>query len=123
MFRLNPPTFSKTQAYLQGLANKNFRNVLRSVGQYGVDRLSEMTPIDTGETASSWSYDITIRRGRAFIVWTNSVMAGSTPLVILLRYGYGTGTGGYVRARNFITPAMEEVLAEIQDKIAAEVIR
>jgi len=38
-------------------------------------------------------------------------------VVILLQYGHGTGTGGYVRGRDFINPAIKPVF----DKIANDV--
>jgi hypothetical protein len=44
-------------------------------------------------------------------------MAGSTPVAILLQYGHGTGTGGYVQGRDFINPAAKPVM----DQIAADV--
>ena len=92
---------------------------LHKIGALGVNQLSGHTPVDTGQTASSWNYEITASRGGYTIVWTNSVTAGRVPLVVLIRYGHATGTGGYVSARNFITPA----LLGIQKILLGEIVK
>jgi hypothetical protein len=36
-----------------------------------------------------------------------------TPVAILLHYGHGTGTGGYVKGTEFINPAIVPIFEEI----------
>lgn len=43
-------------------------------------------------------------------------MAGK-PLAIMLQYGHGTGTGGYVRGRDYINPAMKPIFDQIADEM------
>jgi hypothetical protein len=38
------------------------------------------------------------------------------PIAILIQYGHGTGTGGYVQGRDYIMPAIRPIF----DKMAAE---
>ena len=121
MITIQVPSFTKTISYLVGLQNKKFLKALSEIGELGVKRLSAETPRDTGETAASWSYQIRPTRRGYEIVWINSVMAGEAPLVVLIRYGHATGTRGYVQGRNFITPAYQQILSEVLDRIAAEV--
>lgn len=121
MITVQVPSFAKTIAHLVRLKNKKFMETLAGIGDLGVKRLAENTPKDTGVTSESWSYEIK-RTSRGYqIIWTNSVMAGSAPLVVLIRYGHSTGTGGYVKGRNFISPAYQQILSEVLDRIATEV--
>lgn len=109
---------SKTEAYLRGLSKKlDVRSQLEAAGQAGVNALSAATPKDSGETAASWSYQVTGSRGSWTITWTNSHMAGKTPVAIMLQMGHGTGTGGWVEGRDYINPAIKPIM----DKIARDV--
>lgn len=91
-------------------------DALHSYGRLGVEALAAATPVDSGVTASSWSYRITGGKGkRPSIEWFNDHVDGTgTPIVILLQYGHGTGTGGYVQGYDFINPAMQPIFDEIQ---------
>jgi hypothetical protein len=121
--KMTRPTFKRTTKRLENLNRIKFDNILREFGDRGVRALAAATPVDTSQTANSWSYKL-IQNGEHYkISWSNSVMAGSVPLVILLQYGHGTGTGGYVSGRNFINPALEPIYAELKRRLIAEVIR
>lgn len=111
-------TPGKTEAYLAKLRNTDIASQLDRYGRMGVAALSNATPVDSGASAHSWDYKI-VRSGKSFTIeWHNShVTDDGTPVVILLQYGHGTGTGGYVQGRDFINPAMRPVM----DQIAAEV--
>lgn len=102
-------TLSQTENLFKGLS---------ALGERGVNALAANTPADTGLTASAWGYDLEISGRTSRITWTNSsVTSDGQPIVIMLQYGHGTGTGGYVRGRDFINPA----IAPIFDKIAEDV--
>lgn len=107
----------KTEAWLEKLSRGDFYKALERMGHEGVVALAGATPVDSGVTASSWSYNVKRTRSSATITWTNSHVVGGTPLVIMLQYGHGTGTGGYVQGRDFINPAIRPVF----DRIANEV--
>lgn len=109
--------FKNTERRLQRLAKGDVFSTLDSYGKEGVAALQSATPSETGATASAWSYQILKESGKYTIAWTNSVDAGGTPLVILLQYGHGTGTGGYVQGRDFINPAIQPIF----DRILTEV--
>jgi len=110
-------SFKNTEGWLKKLAKSDFYSKMDEYGRRGVMALSSATPVDSGETATSWYYEIARKNGYTSIEWRNSHMAGSTPVAILLQYGHGTGTGGYVQGRDFINPAIQPVM----DKIAADV--
>ena len=108
--------FKKTEKFLRSLSEGDIFKTLDRFGQQGVAALSAATPVDSGETAASWYYEITRARSSWTITFINSVMAGNAPLAILLQYGHGTGTGGYVQGRDYINPAIQPVFDRIADE-------
>lgn len=118
MIRLNSRgNFQKTRSSLERMVRGDIFSQLDQYGKLGVQALSLATPVDTSLTANSWAYRI-IRGKRPGIEWynTNNTSTG-TPVAILIQYGHGTGTGGYVMGRDYINPAMRPIF----DKIAADV--
>jgi len=113
--------FKNTEKFFSAAQKLDVRNILHPYGALGVSALAAATPADTGETASSWSYSINVTRRGFTLSWTNSVIAGSVPLVILLQYGHGTGTGGYVEGRDFINPAVKPIFDKIAESAFKEV--
>lgn len=97
----------------------------RALNQYakqGVDALASVTPVESGATAASWSYEIQIRGGSASIFWTNSHLdPAGTPIAVMLQYGHGTGTGGYVQGRDYINPAIRPIFDQIANAVWKEV--
>ena len=110
-------SFKRVERRLRKLSTGEIFRRLDRYGQDGVAALSSATPVDSAETASSWDYKVTHSKGAWSIAWTNSHMAGGTPVAILLQYGHGTGTGGYVQGRDYINPAMRPVFNKIADNV------
>ena len=113
--------FRKTSNWLKNLKNRRFLSKLDKYGQKGVDALSEATPVDTGETASSWYYKITQSDYSTSVVWSNSNVNKGVNIAIILQYGHGTGTGGYVEGRDYINPAMRPIFDEMTEAMWKEV--
>ncbi len=88
-------------------------------GREGVAALAAATPVDTGATAASWYYRIENQKGSVTISFYNSNIQNGVPIAIILQYGHGTGTGGWVQGRDYINPAIQPVF----DKIAREAWR
>jgi hypothetical protein len=40
---------------------------------------------------------------------------------VLIQYGHGTGTGGYVEGIDYINPAMRPIFDEIVERVVKEV--
>lgn len=112
----NSGDFEKTSKFLKGLQEKRFLKKLDVWGRQGVEALSSATPVDTGLTAASWDYEIHHSKGSVELVWTNSNTNKGVSIALLLQYGHGTGSGGYVQGRDYINPAMRPIF----DKIAEE---
>lgn len=104
--------------FLKEMQAQSEFDAIEMYAQKGVDYLSRATPHGTGETANSWYYEIKQTRGGYTVSWLNSHKDDQgTPVVILIQYGHGTGTGGYVQAVDFINPATNEIFTEITDAI------
>lgn len=91
----------------------------------GVDALSRETPVDTGKTAKSWSYEIVYGKNEVKIVWTNGNMAENTdiPVAMLIQYGHATRNGGYVMGVDYINPALSKVFEKMADTAWREVTK
>lgn len=105
--------YSKTTKYLQRLKQIRQSGILEKYGEKGVSVLASATPVDTGLTASSWNYRIDNSKGKATITFINSNIQNGVPIAIILQYGHGTGTGGWVQGRDYINPAIQPVFDQI----------
>jgi hypothetical protein len=114
-------SFKNTESFLKKNHRRNLVNILNRYGQKGVAALAAATPSETGETARSWYCEIETVRDGARMTWHNSHMAGNTPVVVLIQYGHGTGTGGYVQGRDFINPAIRPIFDQIANDVWMEV--
>jgi hypothetical protein len=116
-------SFKNTERLCAKLSKGNYLNNLDRFGKEGVNALSKATPIDSAETSTSWDYQIKRSKGSTSIIWTNSHLTNDgAPVAILLQYGHGTGTGGYVQGRDYINPAMKPVFDKIAENVRKEVI-
>lgn len=116
-------SFNTTDRYLRRLSSGELFATLSKYGEIGVSALSAFTPTDTGLTSASWSYTIKQSTGYYSIRWHNSNEVAGTPLAVLLQYGHGTGTGGYVQGRDFIMPAMRPIFDQIAEEAWREVTK
>ena len=110
-------TWKNTESYLTGLLHLNFQQVLAKSGQRGVEALASVTPRDSGLAASSWSYEIKGDLSSFEIYWFNTDIEGGFPVAFALRYGHGTGTGGYIPPNNFVSPAIRPIFDQIEADI------
>lgn len=119
MFRLKTSgSFKNTERFFKRMTKGDLFRSLDHYGQKGVDALRANTPVDSGITASSWDYAIIRNRNSYSIAWTNSSkISTGAPIVILLQYGHGTGTGGYVQGQDFINPATKAIFDEIAEEV------
>lgn len=110
--------FSKTTDFLKKAQDNGPRimRVLEQYGKAGVVALEKATPVESALTANSWNYVVEKTRSGYSITWTNTNLVDGVPIAILLQYGHGTGTGGYVQGQDFINPALRPIF----DKISTE---
>ena len=113
--------FKNTEAMLKKSLGSDWMSILEAYGRQGVQELAAATPIDSGETASSWDYEIVREDGRISVVWNNSHINNGVNIAVILQYGHGTGTGGYVVGRDYINPALRPIFDSMADAAWKEV--
>lgn len=113
--------FKKTEKFLEKARSLRMREFLSPYGRKGVELLEAATPKDSGKTAASWEYEIVSTDGETTIVWSNSNVNKGVNIAIILQYGHGTGTGGYVQGRDYINPALQPLFDEIAQNAWREV--
>ena len=107
----------KTQAFLQKMAEDNLLEDLAYLAQQGVIALSTTTPIDSGLTAASWSYEIDLYGDGVRIIWSNSHVEDGVNIAVILQYGHATGTGGYISGVDYINPAIQPIFTQIAEDV------
>ena len=109
--------FKNLEKFLRTVSSGDIYSKLDSLARQGVAALASATPVDTSLTAASWDYEIKRSRGSCSITWTNSHTVDGTPVAIMLQYGHGTGTGGYVQGEDYINPALRPIFNKIADSV------
>lgn len=115
--------YSKATRYLERLKQAARLSILDKYGKEGVAALSSATPVESGETANSWGYEIERSSGSAKIIFTNSHVNKGVNIAIILQYGHGTGTGGWVQGRDYINPAIQPIFDNIAEEAWREVTK
>ena len=115
--------FSKFSKYLTSAKKVPSAGLLDKYGQEGVAALASATPVASGQTASSWSYEIEHSTRSSVIRFNNSHINQGVPIAIILQYGHGTGTGGWVEGRDYINPAVQPVFDRLVNEAWREVTK
>lgn len=113
--------FNNIERFFNRVLKRDYLNILSDYAQIGVEALREATPVESGETANAWGYEIESKKGITTIWFTNSEEDNGVNVAILLIYGHGTRNGGYVEGIDFVSPALRPVFQELADKIWREV--
>lgn len=106
-------SFNNTDNFLRKMLKLDVVSTLERYGKAGVAALASATPAETGLTAESWTYEVTKTGGLYTITWLNTHMHNGVNIAILLQYGHGTGTGGYVQGEDYINPAIRPIFDKI----------
>lgn len=114
--------FRKTEKFMKNARTKKLMSILKQYGEEGVAALMVATPLDTGRTASSWRYEIKVANNCIRLVFHNDNIQNGVPIAIILQYGHGTGTGGWVEGRDYINPAIQPVFDKIANSAWKEAI-
>lgn len=115
--------FKKTEKFLKKSFGRNYIGVLEKYGQEGVSSLSAATPVNSGLTAVSWSYEIIQNDSSISIIWKNTNENKGVNIAIILQYGHGIKNGGYVRGVDYINPALKPIFEKMADAAWKEVTR
>lgn len=115
--------FSKVTNYLERAKESVRLGILDKYGRKGVEALASATPVDSGQTANSWYYEVSHKTGSAAINFYNSNVQNGIPIAIIIQYGHGTGTGGWVEGRDYINPVIQPIFDEITNEVWREVTK
>lgn len=111
----------KTEKFLKKMESGDYTKILSKYGEQGVQALASATPKETGKTAASWTYDIVASNDVYEIVFSNTNINKGVNIAIILQYGHGTRTGGYVTGIDYINPAVKPVFDEMANAAWKEV--
>lgn len=123
IFASSSSSGADTETYLKRLAKSDIRALLERVGEQGKNALAKSTPTRTGKTANSWYYEVNKTLRGWTINWYNSNVVDGTAVAILIQYGHGTGTGGWVPAIDYVNPAMQPIFDNVSAEIWREVTK
>ena len=115
--------FSKLTSFLEKAKGAVKLSDLDKYGREGVAALASATPVDSGLTANSWYYEIENKNGSVTISFNNSNIQNGVPIAVILQYGHGTGTGGWVQGRDYINPAIQPIFDRIAEDAWKEVTK
>lgn len=113
--------FNKIEKFFIRMSGAQYLNILEKYGREGVAALSAATPVDSGETASGWTFEIERGSSSTTISWSNTHSNDGVNIAVILQYGHGTGTGGYVQGIDYINPAMARIFDNIAKQAWKEV--
>lgn len=116
--------FSRLEKYLARSLDSIILSRLNQYGEEGVQELKAATPVDSGKTAMSWSYEIKQNGSVYSLEFHNSnVVDGWFNVAIMLDVGHGTGTGGWVEGLNYIDPAVQPIFERMAHDLWLEVTK
>jgi hypothetical protein len=113
--------FSKLTRYFERVKEVLKLSDLDKYGHEGVAALSSATPVDTGLTSRSWTYEINHSGDSVTISFDNTNIQNGVPIAIILQYGHGTRNGGWVQGRDYINPAIRPIFDKIANDAWKEV--
>lgn len=116
-------SFKSLERFLESYNRQNLLNILDRLALDGVYALASSTPIDSGITSDSWGYELITNKNSFGIQWINDSIDNGVPVVILIQYGHGTKSGGFVQGRDFINPAMQPIFDKISQTLWEEVTK
>ena len=114
--------FKKLTNFLEKMKRMFDVSMLDKYGREGVAALSAATPVDSGKTASSWTYEIKDIKDGVALTFNNTNIQNGVPIAIILQYGHGTRNGGWVEGRDYINTAIQPVFDKLANEAWKEVI-
>lgn len=113
--------FNNFERLCNRFLNRNYLNIITDYAERGIEALKEATPVESGETAEGWGYEIEDKNGITTLTFTNSNFDNEVNVAILLIYGHATKNGGYVEGNNFVPAALEPIFRDLAAAMWKEV--
>lgn len=115
--------FKKITGFLERAKEGFSIGALDKFGKQGVAALSSATPVNSGDTAKQWSYEITQKKGSVTISFNNGNIQNGVPIAIILQYGHAARNGGWVEGRDYINPAIRPIFDKIAEYAWREITK
>ena len=113
--------FKRTLKLLEKISTGAFDRIVLHWANKGLTALRSNTPKDSGITAADWDFKIERTRDGLRIGYYNGNSNNGYNIAVLLIYGHGTKTGGWVERRDFITPVARPMFDNMAKAIWREV--
>lgn len=119
----NTCNFEKTIKHLNRMQEITKQNIFDKYGKLGVTALASATPVASGKTAASWTYEIQNKGSRTDLIWKNSNINKGVNIAIILQYGHATRNGGYVQGIDYINPVIKPIFEKMAKELEREVAK
>ena len=116
-------SFNNLESFLKRAVKNSSKQEPVELAEAIVSRLRQDTPKHSGKTASSWSYNVSNDSNGFVIEIINTNNNGSVNVARIIHFGHGTGTGGYVPPKPFITTAIDSVYKSKIDSILTKMVK
>ena len=116
-------SFNNLESFLKRAVKNSSKQEPVELAEAIVNRLRRDTPKRSGKTASSWSYNVSNDSNGFVIEIINTNNNGSVNVARIIHFGHGTGTGGYVPPKPFITTAIDSVYKSKIDSILTKMVK
>ena len=116
-------SFNNLESFLKRAVKNSSKQEVVELAEAIVSKLRQDTPKRSGKTASSWSYNIYNSSNGFVIEIINTNNNGSVNVARIIHFGHGTGTGGYVPPKPFITTAIDSVYKSKIDSILTKMVK
>lgn len=116
-------SFKNMESFLKRTVKNSSKQEVVELAEAIVSRLRQDTPKRSGKTASAWSYNISNSSNGFVIEIVNTNNNGSVNIARIIHFGHGTGTGGYVPPKPFITTAIDSVYKSKIDSILTKMVK
>lgn len=114
-------SFRKTERFLSRMAKPDRLILFDKFAKEGLAALYAATPVDTGLTSVSWTYEVTKNRKGPLIIWRNTNTETGVPVAILLQYGHAARDGTWVDGKDYINPAIQPLFDRISEEVWKQV--
>jgi hypothetical protein len=119
----NRGSFKNLEDFGARVKQRTYLRQLAKYGPIGVAALKGATPVESGQTAEGWYYEIVDRPGYYAIHWYNSHVENGVPIAVLIQYGHATRNGGLVEGRDYINPAIRPIFDQMAIDMWKEVTK
>lgn len=113
--------FNNTEKFFKKVISSNYLSIFEKYGKEGVRLLSSATPVDTGKTSESWTYDVKKSKRGISIEWSNSNVINGVQIAVIIQYGHGTQNGAYIQGQDYINPVIKPLFDILTNDIWKDV--